>query len=61
MKDGTRSGRPLISKIEINIKRVWQVVRDDRRLTILRISVQLDMSKGQHLKIFIKDLGMFEK
>ena len=56
--DDPRSGRPTTESTDDNVARVRQVVRQDRRLTIRMIALELDMNREVVRKILTETLNM---
>ena len=58
VEDDPKSGKPCTSTTDINIEKVWQLVRSDRRLTIRITANKVGMDK-ETVHIFLVDtLGM---
>lgn len=57
VEDDSRYGRPSKNRTEVNVERVKQIVRGDRRLTVRMIVSQLDMKKDSVWKIITEGLG----
>jgi len=58
VEDEERSGRPSTSKPQENLKRVSEMIRSNRRLTIREISEDLNISYGSVQNILTTDLNM---
>ena len=58
VEDDPKSGRPCTSTTDTNIKKVWQLVRSDRRLTIRVIANEVGMDKETVRTILVDTLGM---
>jgi len=54
VEDRERSGRPSTSKTQENVERVSEMIRSNRRLTIRRISEDLNISCGSVQNILTK-------
>ena len=57
-EDDPKSGRPCTSKTDTNIKKVRELVRSDRRLTIRIIANEVGMDKETVQTILVDTLGM---
>ena len=58
VEDDLKSGRPCTSTTDTNIKKVWQLVCSDCRLTIRVIANKVGMDKEMVCTILIDTLGM---
>ena len=58
VEDDPKSGRPCTSTTDTNIKKVWQLVRSDCRLTIRIIANEVGMDKEMICIILVDTLGM---
>ena len=58
VEDDPKSGRPCPSTTDTNIKKVWQLVCSDRRLTICAIANKVEMDKETVCTILVDILGM---
>ena len=58
VEDNPKSGRPCTSTTDTNIKKVRQLVRSDRRVTIRVIANELGMDKETVRTILVDILGM---
>ena len=56
--DEERSGRPATSRNEENIVKVYQVVRENRRLTVRSIAEQMNIDRETVRNILTEDLDM---
>jgi len=56
--DEERSGRPATSRIEENIEKVCQIVRENRRLTVRSIAEQVNIVRETVRKVLTEDLDM---
>ena len=56
--DEERSGRPATSRTEENIKKIRQIVRENRRLTVRNIAEQVNIDRETVRKILTEDLDM---
>ena len=54
--DEESSGRPTTSKTEENIAKVYQIVCENRRLTVRSIAEQVYIDRGRVRKILTEDL-----
>jgi len=55
--DEERSGRPATSRTEENIEQIRQIVRENRRLTVMSIAEHVN-TDGETGKILTEDLDM---
>ena len=60
VKNDPKSGRPSTTKTDENIKRVKQLVRSDRRLTVRMIADELSLNRESVRTILLHDLGMWK-
>ena len=56
--DEERSGRPATSRIEKNIAKVRQILRENRRLTVRSIAEQVNIDRETVRKILTEKLDM---
>jgi predicted transcriptional regulator len=56
--DEERSGRPATSRTEDNIAKVRQIVRENRRMTVMSIAEQVNIDRETIRKILTEDLDM---
>jgi len=56
--DEERSGRSATSRTEDNIEKVYQIVRENRRLTVRSIAEQVNIDRETVRKILTEDLDM---
>ena len=57
-RDDAKPGRPCSVKTDVNIEKVWELVRTDRRLTIRMMADQLGIDKELVRSILVDNLGM---
>ena len=56
--DKERSGWPATSRTEENIAKVYQIVRENRQLTVRSIAEQVNIDRETVRKVLIVDLDM---
>ena len=58
VEDDVKPGRPCSVKTDVNIEKVRELVRTDRRLTIRMMADQLGIDKELVRSILVDNLGM---
>lgn len=58
VEDEDRSGRPSTSRTDVNLARVRELVRSDRRLSVKMIAEELNINRETVRLIITEDLGM---
>jgi len=56
--DEERSGRPATSRTEENVTKIYQILHENRRLTVRSITEQVNIERETVRKILTEDLDM---